>query len=83
LDEGLAPHTVDEVWLMASPRAQVAVDITDTISQKLAALHCHKSQLADPARLDEMIREWGGANAKAHGLAEGRFAEGFQVVITT
>lgn len=82
LAEGLEPHVVDEVWLMASPRAQVAVDITDTIGRKLAALHCHHSQLAHPAGLDEMIREWGGANAEALGLAPGRLAESFQVVIT-
>ena len=83
LAEGLEPHVVDEVWLMASPRAHLAVDITDTIGRKLAALHCHRSQLADPGRLDEMIREWGGANAESHGLPAGRLAESFQVVVTS
>jgi len=83
LAEGLKPHVVDEVWLMASPRAHLAVDITDTIGRKLAALHCHRSQLVDPDRLDEMIREWGGANAESLGLPAGRLAESFQVVVTS
>lgn len=83
LVEGLDPHVVDEVWLMASPRAQVAVDITDTMERKLAALHCHRSQLADPDGLEEMIRGWGGATAAALGLPAGRLAEGFQVVVTS
>ncbi|MGA2530376.1 MAG: PIG-L deacetylase family protein [Acidimicrobiales bacterium] len=79
---GLEPHVVDEVWLMASPRATRAVDITETIERKLAALRCHASQLSDPGSLEEMIRSWGHANAQALGLAAGRLAEAFQVVDT-
>jgi hypothetical protein len=41
------------------------------------------SQLTDPAGIEEMIREWGAANAAAHGLATGQFAEVFQVVNTS
>jgi LmbE family N-acetylglucosaminyl deacetylase len=83
LASGLEPHVVDEVWLMASPRAQTAVDITDTVERKLAALHCHVSQLAEPDKLDDMIREWGAASATALGLPAGRLAESFQVVVTS
>lgn len=82
LAEGLEPHVVDEVWLMASPRAQLAVDITETIDRKLAALRCHVTQLGDLDRLEEMIRGWGSANAAALGLPEGRLAESFQVIDT-
>jgi LmbE family N-acetylglucosaminyl deacetylase len=82
LAEGLEPHAVDEVWLMASPRATQAVDITETIDRKVAALRCHVSQLVDPGRVEEMMREWGAANAAALGLARGRLAEAFQVVDT-
>ncbi|MGA3352136.1 MAG: PIG-L deacetylase family protein [Acidimicrobiales bacterium] len=82
LASGLEPHVVDEVWLMASPRATRAVDITETVERKLAALRCHASQMADPGSLEEMIRAWGAANAGALGLPAGRLAETFQVVET-
>lgn len=82
LAAGLEPHVVEQVWLMASPRATQAVDITAVIERKIAALHCHVSQLTDPERIDDMIREWGSANALALGLAAGRLAESFQVVET-
>jgi LmbE family N-acetylglucosaminyl deacetylase len=82
LAEGLEPHVVEEVWLMASPRATRAVDITATIERKIAALRSHQSQLVDPESLEEMIRSWGSATAAALGLPEGRFVESFQVVDT-
>jgi len=82
LDAGLEPHVVEEVWLMASPRSARVVDVTATLDRKIAALRCHRSQVADVDRLDEMIRSWTAATAAAHGLAEGRLAESFQVVDT-
>lgn len=80
--EGLEPHVVDEVWLMASPRAERAVDITDVVEQKIAALRCHRSQVGEGEQLEQMIRGWTSATAKEHGLAEGLLAEAFQVVET-
>ncbi len=82
LADGLEPHVVEEVWLMASPRSTHAVDITATIERKLAALRSHHSQLAGTENLEEMIRSWAAAAATALGLPEGRLAEGFQVVDT-
>ena len=82
LAAGLEPHVVEEVWLMASPRSTHCVDITTTIERKLAALGSHQSQLANAENLEEMIRSWASATAAALGLAEGRLAEGFQVVDT-
>ena len=37
-DEGLEAWTVSEVWLGASPRADHAVDVTDMVDRKFAAL---------------------------------------------
>ena len=82
LAEGLEPHVVEEVWLMASPRSAHAVDITATIDRKIAALLSHRSQLTDADGLGDMIRSWGAATAKSLGLPDDRFAEGFQVVDT-
>jgi len=82
LAEGLEPHVVPEVWLMASPRADRAVDITEFLGAKLAALRCHTSQVGSGHGLDERIRSWASRTALEHGLGVDRFAEAFQLVIT-
>lgn len=79
-EEGLEPHTVPEVWMMAAPESDVFVDVTDHVEAKLSALRCHESQLPDPSRLDGMIRGWTAATAQAGGLGEGRLAESFRVI---
>jgi LmbE family N-acetylglucosaminyl deacetylase len=82
LAEGLQPHSVAEVWLMASPLADRAVDITDVIEHKLAALRCHTSQVGSADELEERIRGMAGRAATERGLPPGRLAETFQVVPT-
>lgn len=82
-DEGLAPWTVDELWLMADERADHVIDITDTFDAKLAALRAHVSQtghLGDG--LETRMRSWGGGIAGQAGLGPGRPAEVFRVVAT-
>jgi LmbE family N-acetylglucosaminyl deacetylase len=78
--EGLEPWSVGEVWLMASPRPNRAVDITDTFDAKFRALTRHESQVASEEDLRERLREWARTAAQAAGLAEGRLAELFQRV---
>jgi len=59
IEEGLQPHKVKEVLLWASEEPNYRSNITDTFDIKLAALHCHKSQVGDkpsPERL-RMMRE--------------------------
>ena len=82
LAAGFEAHTVNEVWLMASPRADRYVDITGSVERKIAALACHESQISDPRQLEEMVRGWLAATAERAGLGAGRFAEVFQVVDT-
>jgi LmbE family N-acetylglucosaminyl deacetylase len=79
-EEGLEPHAVKEVWLMAAPQPNRAVDITETLERKLAGLHRHESQIANEADLDSRVREWAVANGQLAGLGEGEMAELFQVV---
>ena len=43
--EGLAPHSVDEVWLSATSNANFSLDVTDYFEDKLRAIHCHRSQI--------------------------------------
>ncbi len=82
LAAGFEPHSVNEVWLMASPRADRFVDITDSIEQKVAALMAHKSQMTAPDQVGEMVRAWASATAERAGLPPGHLAEAFQVVDT-
>lgn len=80
LAEGLEPFAVKEMWLMASPHPNRAVDITETFDRKVAALRRHESQVNHETDLDERLRGWASASAQAAGLGEGRLAEVFQVV---
>jgi LmbE family N-acetylglucosaminyl deacetylase len=82
-EEDLEPWTVREVWMMAGPNPDHMVDITDVFPRKLAALRAHASQTSHLDNLDEMLRGWLGANAKAAGLGEGRLAEAFTVLRTS
>ncbi|MFC4943013.1 PIG-L deacetylase family protein [Pseudonocardia sp. GCM10023141] len=80
---GLAAHTVPTVWVMSpNDRAEHYVDITDVFDRKIAALRAHDSQTGHQPDLDERMRLWGSAQARAAGLAEGRLAEGFLVLDT-
>lgn len=80
LEAGLEPHSVEELWLMAAPGADRAVDVTDFVDTKLAALRCHRSQLPDPAGTERTVRNWLASAAQQAGLPEGRAAELFRVV---
>jgi len=81
-DEGLEAWTVSEVWLGASPRADHAVDVTEVVDRKLAALRCHVTQVSHMPDLDGMLRGWMTMIAQRFGLPEGRMAEAFHVVHT-
>ena len=81
-DEGLEAWAVPEVWLGASPRADHAVDVTDVLDRKLAALRRHVTQVSHVADLEGFLTGWMRQNARAHGLPDGRLAEVFHVVST-
>jgi LmbE family N-acetylglucosaminyl deacetylase len=84
--EGLEPHTVSEMWLMAGPGGQnepdAIIDVTDVTERKLAALRQHESQFDDWETLAERVRGMLRANAVANGLGDDRYAESFLVVAT-
>ena len=66
LEEGLEPHKVREVLLWASSDdINYRSDITGTFDIKLAALHCHQSQLAGHRpHIEEFVRERARTMAK-------------------
>lgn len=82
LDDGLEPHTVTETWLMATDRADRAVDATETFDLKVAALKSHRSQVGDGDHIPDLLRSWMSGTALAAGLPDGRLAEAFHVVAT-
>lgn len=82
LAEGLEPHTVPELWMMATERADRAVDVTATFGRKLAALRSHRSQVGDGEHLADMLSEWMSRTAKAAGLPDGSLCEAYHVVAT-
>jgi LmbE family N-acetylglucosaminyl deacetylase len=81
-DEGLEPHLVEQLWLMAAPAPNQVVDVTGVFDRKLAALRCHRSQVGEGAELDTRLRGWLGDNARQAGLDAGCLAESFRVVHT-
>lgn len=82
--EGFEPWTVPELWVMASggKAATTAVDITDALDKKVAALRAHASQTAGMTELEAMMRGWGEAVAATMDLEPGRLAEAYRVVDT-
>jgi LmbE family N-acetylglucosaminyl deacetylase len=82
MDEGHEPWTVREVWMGAFSNPNRFVDITDTIEMKIAALRRHVSQLPEADATMERVRQWTTATAKAAGLPDGSFAEGYMVIET-
>jgi LmbE family N-acetylglucosaminyl deacetylase len=77
LDEGFAPWTAGELYLMAAPETDTYVDITDTVERKIEALRSHVSQLPDPDGIETRLRTWGAATAEGAGMPFGRLAEAF------
>jgi len=80
LDEGLEPHSVRQLFLMASPRANRYVDVTDVFDFKVSALRQHRSQVGEGEWMPELIRGWMSEGARRAGLGPGRLAESFQMV---
>ena len=76
LAEGLEPHKVCEVYLAGAKDPDVAIDITDYLPTKLAALRAHASQLGDWDPEPEM-REWARDTAARFENA-GEFVESFK-----
>ena len=71
---------VGEIWIMAHPDPDHAVDITDQFDRKVAALQEHRSQTGHRDNLAEFLRTMSGFMAARFDLPEGHLAEAFKVV---
>ena len=77
-EEGLEPHQVREAYLWGGESPDAYVDIEDYVDMKAESLGKHASQMSsDPARRQEVIREWAARGGKAVGV---RYAEQFRRV---
>jgi LmbE family N-acetylglucosaminyl deacetylase len=57
IEEGLEPHHVREVWVSLPSEANVVLDVTEYWETKIKALFEHKSQISDPEKLAQRMRE--------------------------
>jgi LmbE family N-acetylglucosaminyl deacetylase len=74
---GLAAHVVRRLYLFWPNHPNVYVDVTATIGRKVDALRAHASQIKEPERLEERMREW----ATEEGEPIGALAEAFRLVV--
>ena len=76
--DGLEPWTVRRLYLSWSNHPTAWVDITPTIGRKLSALRAHASQIRQPEKLEERIREWAREEGAAIGVEA---AEAHRVIV--
>ena len=76
LQESLEPYSPKEIWMSLTSEPNMWVDVTDTVDVKIAALKEHKSQVKDPAALEQRIRE----RLKRTDVDRELYAEAFRVI---
>lgn len=62
-----AAHSVGRVLLSATLEPDTWVDVSAVLHQKVAALACHRSQVADPGQIEDLVRS--RARAAGAGVA--------------
>jgi LmbE family N-acetylglucosaminyl deacetylase len=77
LDEDLEPHNVDIVYMFFTDQPDTWVDTSETIDVKIGALRAHTSQLREPEKLEEMLRNWSSEDGAKIGTAA---AESFRLL---
>lgn len=86
LDEGLEPHQIRDIYLASPVDPNLRVDIEHVLERKIAAMREHTSQIADPERTGEFLREFArmAAAGSRYEYAEAyhfiRFGERFLVL---
>jgi LmbE family N-acetylglucosaminyl deacetylase len=77
LAEGWQPHSPKEVWASLTNQPNAVLDVTAQWETKIRALKEHKSQIGDPAKLEERMRSRHTADST---LENPRYEEKFRVV---
>jgi len=76
-DEGLEPHSPEEVWVSLTSNPDVVLDVTDSWNIKILALKKHKSQIGDPVEFEKRIRAWRTEDSTEE---QPRYEERFKIV---
>ena len=59
-DEGYAPHKIKQLYIHGHGNANIRIDITDVIEQKIHAILCHKTQISEPEKAKpSWLERWG------------------------
>jgi LmbE family N-acetylglucosaminyl deacetylase len=58
LDEGLEPHQIRDIYLASPVEPNLRIDVEAVLEQKVAAMSEHHSQIGDPARTADFIRDF-------------------------
>ncbi|MDQ3407587.1 MAG: PIG-L family deacetylase, partial [Chloroflexota bacterium] len=58
IDEGLDKHLVRWLYFFWTDKANAWVDTTSSLAARVAALRAHESQIEEPEKLEERVREW-------------------------
>jgi len=75
IEEGLKPHSPQELWLTLTSEPNVIIDVTDYWEVKIDALLKHKSQVGAP---DEFIERMRARRTEDSTEEEPRFVEAFR-----
>jgi LmbE family N-acetylglucosaminyl deacetylase len=75
---GLDKHVVRRLYLFWSEQPDTWIDVTATLDRKVAALAEHKSQIREPAKLEERIRAWAAEEGEPIGAAA---AEALRLIV--
>jgi LmbE family N-acetylglucosaminyl deacetylase len=75
-EEGYEPWVVEEVYISSSENANLAVDITDYMDVKIAALNAHVSQVGEWEG-ENFLKEWGRFTASQFPKS-GEYAEAYK-----
>lgn len=70
LAEGHEPHAVDWLWITQGREPNLAVNITDVMDKKVAALSSHSSQVEWIEDIDKLLRDWAAMTADKLGVSE-------------
>jgi len=74
-DEGHPPHKVREVYFSGTSHPNAYIDISDTIELKVQAMNSHRSQVRDPERFAQIVRDVAARHGADSGCA---YAEAFR-----
>lgn len=77
-DEKLEPHIVREVWVCGTLQPDITLDVTETWEIKIRALFEHKSQIGEPEKLADRMRNRRTADSTAENP---RYEEKFRRLI--